>query len=303
MRQGHRHLDWADSDQGAEPDVVLASPATSPPQRCGHGVLRAEFPRLKIASVNVSTFSAPAGHEHPHGLSDRDFDGLFTTEGGDLQVHGYPCLIHGWPTRRANGSCVRGYKEKGASHADGAGDQQPDRPLQAWRSTSSPCRGCRVAGPRKEHFLTRRSPCRATPRAGVDRRGDRSGRAVLTKPMLLFCRVLLQRRRCPILTAMVGIRTGSFGRGRHHPRAVSTALALWCVLALAHGAPRALPRPRRECSSSAAVRGAVPRSASRGGTSSSCDSASTFWSMKTLRPRQRPDHELGRQRRHSRSAP
>jgi len=80
-------------------------------------LLREEFPDLKIRYVNVvDLFKLQPVHDHPHGLSDRDFDSLFTTDKPVIfNFHGYPWLIHRLAYRRKNheGIHVRGYKEKG----------------------------------------------------------------------------------------------------------------------------------------------------------------------------------------------
>jgi xylulose-5-phosphate/fructose-6-phosphate phosphoketolase len=112
--------DWASTDQGAAPDAVLASCGDVPTQEALAAVmlLRAEFPQLKLRFVNVVDLYklVPAG-EHPHGLSHRDFDSLFTTDRPIIfNFHGYPWLIHRLTYRRTNHANlhVRGYKEKGS---------------------------------------------------------------------------------------------------------------------------------------------------------------------------------------------
>ena len=111
--------DWASNDQGGEPDVVLASAGDIPTQEALAAItlLRAEFPDLKIRFVNVvDLFKLQPSSEHPHGLSDRDFDSLFTVDKPIIfNFHGYPWLIHRLAYRRTNHSNmhVRGYKEKG----------------------------------------------------------------------------------------------------------------------------------------------------------------------------------------------
>ena len=111
--------DWASNDQGAAPDVVLASCGDVPTQEALAAValLREHFPDLKIRFVNVVDLyrMTPAG-EHPHGLSDRDFDSLFTVDRPIIfNFHGYPWLIHRLAYRRTNHKNlhVRGYKELG----------------------------------------------------------------------------------------------------------------------------------------------------------------------------------------------
>jgi xylulose-5-phosphate/fructose-6-phosphate phosphoketolase len=111
--------DWACTDQGCEPDVVLACAGDIPTQEAlaATVLLREEFPDVKIRFVNVvDLFKLQPSSEHPHGLSDRDFDSLFTVDRPVIfNFHGYPWLIHRLAYRRANhvNFHVRGYKEKG----------------------------------------------------------------------------------------------------------------------------------------------------------------------------------------------
>jgi phosphoketolase len=111
--------DWASTDQGVEPDVVIASAGdiTTHEALAATALLRESFPDLKLRFVNVvDLFRLAPASEHPHGLSDRDFDGLFTTDRPVVfNFHGYPWLIHRLAYRRANRQLhVRGYKEKGS---------------------------------------------------------------------------------------------------------------------------------------------------------------------------------------------
>jgi xylulose-5-phosphate/fructose-6-phosphate phosphoketolase len=111
--------DWASNDQGVEPDVVMVSAGDIPTLEAlaATAMLREEFPDLKIRFVNiVDLFKLQPEYEHPHGLSDRDFDSLFTTDTPVIfNFHGYPWLIHRLAYRRTNHKNihVRGYKEKG----------------------------------------------------------------------------------------------------------------------------------------------------------------------------------------------
>ncbi|MFN5744698.1 MAG: phosphoketolase [Methylococcaceae bacterium] len=111
--------DWASNDQGTEPDVVMASAGDIPTKEAlaATAMLRDEFPALKIRFVNVvDLFKLQPDTEHPHGLSDRDFDSLFTTDKPVIfNFHGYPWLIHRLAYRRRTHANlhVRGYKEKG----------------------------------------------------------------------------------------------------------------------------------------------------------------------------------------------
>jgi xylulose-5-phosphate/fructose-6-phosphate phosphoketolase len=111
--------DWASNDQGSEPDVVMASCGDISTQEALAAVclLREHFPELKIRFINVvDLYRLSPASEHPHGLSDRDFDSLFTTDKPVIfNFHGYPWLIHRLAYRRTNhqNMHVRGYKEKG----------------------------------------------------------------------------------------------------------------------------------------------------------------------------------------------
>lgn len=109
----------ASNDQGSEPDLVMASAGDIPTQETLAAIvlLREQFPDLKIRYINVvDLFKLQPTHDHPHGLPDRDFDSLFTTDKPVIfNFHGYPWLIHRLAYRRKSheGFHVRGYKEKG----------------------------------------------------------------------------------------------------------------------------------------------------------------------------------------------
>ena len=109
----------ASNDQGSEPDVVMASAGDIPTKEALAAVvmLRDSFPDLKIRFINVvDLLKLTPSSEHPHGLSDRDFDSLFTVDKPIIfNFHGYPWLIHRLAYRRTNHKNlhVRGYKEKG----------------------------------------------------------------------------------------------------------------------------------------------------------------------------------------------
>jgi xylulose-5-phosphate/fructose-6-phosphate phosphoketolase len=111
--------DWASNDQGGVPDVVLAGCGDIPTKEAlaATALLREHFPELKIRFINVvDLFRMQSEEEHPHGLSDRDFDSLFTVDRPIIfNFHGYPWLIHRLAYRRTNhrNLHVRGYKEKG----------------------------------------------------------------------------------------------------------------------------------------------------------------------------------------------
>ena len=111
--------DWAGNDEGCEPDVVMAAAGDIPTEEAlaATAILRERFPDLKIRFINVlDLYKLQPPSEHKHGLSDADFDSLFTTEKPIIfNFHGYPWLIHKLTYRR-NGHDnlhVRGYKEFG----------------------------------------------------------------------------------------------------------------------------------------------------------------------------------------------
>ncbi|MCU1321694.1 MAG: Phosphoketolase [Acidobacteriaceae bacterium] len=111
--------DFASNDAGVEPDVVLACAGDIPTSEslAAVAILRERCPDLKIRFVNVvDLFRLMPESEHPHGLSDREFDSLFTkTKPVIFNFHAYPSLIHKLTYRRTNHANihVRGYKEKG----------------------------------------------------------------------------------------------------------------------------------------------------------------------------------------------
>ncbi|MGD9163298.1 MAG: phosphoketolase family protein [Chromatiales bacterium] len=111
--------DWASNDQGSEPDVVMVGCGDIPTKEAlaATALLREHFEDLKIRFINViDLFRMQSEGEHPHGLSDSDFDSLFTKDKPIIfNFHGYPWLIHRLAYRRTNhrNLHVRGYKEKG----------------------------------------------------------------------------------------------------------------------------------------------------------------------------------------------
>jgi xylulose-5-phosphate/fructose-6-phosphate phosphoketolase len=111
--------EWASTDDGMEPDVVMASAGDVLTEEAlaAVAILRQHFSELKIRFVNViDLYRLRPNTEHPHGLSDRDFDSLFTKDKPVIfNFHGYPWLIHKFTYRRTNHNNihVRGYKEKG----------------------------------------------------------------------------------------------------------------------------------------------------------------------------------------------
>jgi xylulose-5-phosphate/fructose-6-phosphate phosphoketolase len=112
---------WASNDEGGEPDVVMACAGDVPTIETLAAVelLRQLFPELKVRVINVvNLMKLQPQSEHPHGLSDKDFDVLFTTDKPIIfAFHGYPTLIHRLTYRRTNHKNlhVRGYKEEGTT--------------------------------------------------------------------------------------------------------------------------------------------------------------------------------------------
>lgn len=110
---------WASNDQGSEPDVVMVSCGDVPTREilAAIMILREHLPEIKIRMVNiVDLMKIQPQSEHPHGLSDADFDSLFTKDKHIMfAFHGYPWLIHRLTYRRTNHDKihVRGYKEEG----------------------------------------------------------------------------------------------------------------------------------------------------------------------------------------------
>jgi xylulose-5-phosphate/fructose-6-phosphate phosphoketolase len=111
--------DWASTDLGVEPDVVMVCAGDIPTAEAlaAVAILRERCPDLKIRFVNVvDLFRLMPDTEHPHGLSDREFDGLFTKDKPVIfNFHAYASLIHKFTYRRTNHENihVRGYKEQG----------------------------------------------------------------------------------------------------------------------------------------------------------------------------------------------
>jgi xylulose-5-phosphate/fructose-6-phosphate phosphoketolase len=111
--------EWASTDRGVEPDVVIACAGDIPTQEAlaAVAILHESFPNLKIRFINVVDLLAlQQPSEYSEGLTDRDFDSLFTTNKPIIfNFHGYPWLIHRLTYRRTNHDNlhVRGYKEKG----------------------------------------------------------------------------------------------------------------------------------------------------------------------------------------------
>ncbi len=112
---------WASNDQGGEPDVVMACAGDVPTLETLAAVqlLWTHFPELKVRVINVvDLMKLQPRSQHPHGLRDKDFDVLFTTDKPIIfAYHGYPWLIHRLTYRRTNhrNLHVRGYKEEGTT--------------------------------------------------------------------------------------------------------------------------------------------------------------------------------------------
>ncbi|MCC9069685.1 phosphoketolase family protein [Arthrobacter cryoconiti] len=110
--------EWASNDKGTEPDVVLACCGDTPTLEVlgAVSILHEYLPELKIRVVNVvDLMKLQSASEHPHGLSDADYDSLFTKDKHIVfAFHGYPSLIHRLTYRRTNHNLhVRGYNEEG----------------------------------------------------------------------------------------------------------------------------------------------------------------------------------------------
>ena len=111
--------DWASNDQGTEPDVVMACCGDVPTMEslAATALLRQHLPDIKVRFVNVVDLFKLVPHtEHPHGMTDREFEALFTaTKPVVFNFHSYPWLIHRLTYRRPgqHNIHVRGYKEKG----------------------------------------------------------------------------------------------------------------------------------------------------------------------------------------------
>ena len=160
--------DWASNDQGVEPDVVIASAGDIPTQEAlaATALLRDEFPDIKIRFVNVmDLFKLQPTKEHPHGLTDRDFDSLFTTDKPIIfNFHGYPYLIHRLAYSRTNRDLhVRGYKEKGNINTpmELAMNNEIDRYTLAIDTIDRVPRLQEIGAHAKEKFRNKQIACRA----------------------------------------------------------------------------------------------------------------------------------------------
>ncbi len=113
--------EWASNDEGSEPDVIMACAGDVPTMEtlAAVQILREHFPELKIRVVNVvDLMTLQPQTEHPHGLSDKDFDSIFPKNKQIIfAFHGYPTVIHRLTYRRTSYPYmhVRGYKEEGTT--------------------------------------------------------------------------------------------------------------------------------------------------------------------------------------------
>jgi len=160
--------DWASNDESGEPDVVMACAGDTPTQEAlaATALLRKEFPDLKIRFINVvDLFKLQPSSEHPHGLSDWDFNSLFTVDKPVMfNFHGYPQLIHRLAYRRKNHDNlhVRGYKEKGSINTplELAIVNNIDRFSLAMDVVDRVPRLQKIGGHSKERFLNQQIECR-----------------------------------------------------------------------------------------------------------------------------------------------
>lgn len=117
--QGIGIWDWASNDQGHEPDIVLACCGETPTLEtlAAVTILREHFPEVKVRVINVvDLMRLQSDSQHPHGLTNAEYNALFTTDKPILfTFHGYPSLVHELTYRRQNKNLhVRGYMEEGA---------------------------------------------------------------------------------------------------------------------------------------------------------------------------------------------
>jgi len=159
---------WASNDEDQEPDVVFAAAGDIPTQEAlaATVLLRERFSDLKIRFINVvDLFKLQPSTEHPHGLTNADFDSLFTTDKPIIfNFHGYPWLIHRLAYRRTNhrNLHVRGYKEKGNINTpmELAISNQTDRFSLAIDAIDRVDKLQRVGAHAKEEFRDRQLACK-----------------------------------------------------------------------------------------------------------------------------------------------
>ena len=161
--------DWASNDQGAEPDVVMASCGDCPTMEslAATALLRQHLPDVKIRFVNVvDLFKLVPNTEHPHGLTDREFEALFTAgQAGHLQL---PRLSVADPSADLSSAAPAPHSRarlQGAGqhqHAAGVGHSQPEPTVSAWPSTrSTACRVSSVTGSSaREALLNQQIACK-----------------------------------------------------------------------------------------------------------------------------------------------
>ena len=160
--------DWASTDEKGEPDVVMASAGDVPTMEAlaATVLLREAFPDIKIRFINVvDLFKLQPSTEHPHGLTDWEFDSLFTKDKPVIfNFHGYPWLIHRLAYRRHNhdNMHVRGYKEKGNINTplELAINNNIDRFSLAMDVIDRVPRLQAIGGHAKERFLNEQIACR-----------------------------------------------------------------------------------------------------------------------------------------------
>lgn len=158
---------WASNDGAGDPDVVMASAGDIPTQEAlaATELLREKFPELNVRFINVvDLFKLQPSTEHPHGLTDADFDSLFTTDKPIIfNFHGYPWLIHRLAYRRTNHKNlhVRGYKEKGNINTpmELAINNQTDRFSLAMDAIDRVPMLQRIGAHAKEEFRDRQIAC------------------------------------------------------------------------------------------------------------------------------------------------
>ena len=159
---------WASTDEDQDPDLVFAAAGDIPTQEAlaATALLRERFPDLRIRFINVvDLFKLQPSTEHPHGLTDADFDSLFTADKPVVfNFHGYPWLIHRLAYRRTNHSNlhVRGYKEKGNINTpmELAINNQTDRFSLAIDAIDRVPKLQRIGAHAKEDFRDRQIACR-----------------------------------------------------------------------------------------------------------------------------------------------
>ena len=170
--------DWASNDESGEPDVVMATAGDVPTKEAlaATVLLREAFPDIKVRFINVvDLFKLQPSTEHPHGLSDWEFDSLFTTDKPTIfNFHGYPWLIHRLTYRRHNhdNMHVRGYKEHGNINTplELAILNNIDRFSLAMDVIDRVPRLQKIGGHAKEHFLNEQIACRSyAHQYGVDK--------------------------------------------------------------------------------------------------------------------------------------